>query len=369
MERYIIGKKVEDIETPALLLDLDKMEYNLNKMANFVKEKKTLIRPHFKTHKSPFLAHKQIEAGAIGITCQKLSEAEVLAKSGIKDILITNEIVGKQKLKRLVNLAAYTDLKVSIDNYHNAEEISNYALEKGVVVNYLVELNIGMNRCGVDPGEPALTLVQKINNLKGLKFLGIMAYEGHTVFIESYEERKNETIKALKKVSETIQVFKKKGINCEIVSCGSTGTYMITGAYPEVTEIESGSYLTMDMKYNAIEGVGGTFKTALSLLTTVMSKPSSNRIILDAGMKAISKEFGMPLLKDKIDGFELYKLAEEHGYVEVSKSAKNLFSIGEKIELLPSHGCTTINLHDVYYGIRSGIVECVLPIEARGKFY
>lgn len=369
MERYIIGAKVEDIETPALLIDLDKMEYNLNKMANFVKEKKMSIRPHFKTHKSPFLAHKQIEAGAIGITCQKLSEAEVLAKSGIGDILITNEIVGKQKIKRLVNLAAYTDLIASIENYHNAEDISNSALEKGVVVNYLVELNIGMNRCGVAPGEPAVKLVQKINELKGLKFLGIMAYEGHTVFIESYEERKNEAIKALKKVSETKQMLKKKGINCKIVSCGSTGTYMITGIYPDVTEIESGSYLTMDMKYNAIEGVGDTFKTALSLLTTVISKPSDNRIILDAGMKAISKEFGMPLLKDKIEGFELYKLAEEHGYAEVSKSVKNLFSIGEKIELLPSHGCTTINLHDVYYGIRSGIVECILPIEARGKFY
>ena len=369
MERYIIGAKVEDIETPALLIDLDKMEYNLNKMADFVKKKKMSIRPHFKTHKSPFLAHKQLEAGAIGITCQKLSEAEVLAKSGIGDILITNEIVGKQKIKRLVNLAAYTDLIASIENYHNAEDISNSALEKGVVVNYLVELNIGMNRCGVAPGEPAVKLVQKINELKGLKFLGIMAYEGHTVFIESYEERKNEAIKALKKVSETKQMLKKKGINCKIVSCGSTGTYMITGIYPDVTEIESGSYLTMDMKYNAIEGVGDTFKTALSLLTTVISKPSDNRIILDAGMKAISKEFGMPLLKDKIEGFELYKLAEEHGYAEVSKSVKNLFSIGEKIELLPSHGCTTINLHDVYYGIRSGIVECILPIEARGKFY
>lgn len=369
MERYIIGAKVEDIETPALLIDLDKMEYNLNKMANFVKEKKTSIRPHFKTHKSPFLAHKQIEAGAIGITCQKLSEAEVLAKSGIKDILITNEIVGKQKVKRLVNLAAYTEVKVAIENYNNAEDISNASLEKGVVVNYLVEVNIGMNRCGAEPGEPTLKLVQKINDLKGLKFLGIMAYEGHTVFIKSYEERKSEVMKALKKVSETKQILEKKGIICEIVSCGGTGTYMITGAYPGVTEIEAGSYLTMDTRYNTIDGIGGEFKRALSVLTTVISAPTDNRIILDAGMKAISTEFGMPLLKDSVEGVELYKLSEEHGFVEVPKSAKGLFSVGQKIELIPSHGCTTINLHDVYYGIRSGVVECVLPIEARGKFY
>jgi D-serine deaminase-like pyridoxal phosphate-dependent protein len=369
MERYIIGKKVADIETPALLIDLDKMEYNLDRMANFIKGKKTSIRPHFKTHKSLFLAHKQIEAGAIGITCQKLSEAEVLAKSGIRDILISNEIVGKQKIKRLINLAAYTDLIVCIDNYHNAEDISNYALEKGVVISYLVELNIGMNRCGVEPGETALKLVQKINDLKGLKFLGIMAYEGHTVFIESYEERQKETIEALKKVSETKQILKREGITCQIVSCGGTGTYMITGAYLDVTEIEAGSYLTMDTKYNTIQGVGEKFKTALSLLTTVISVPTDDRIILDAGMKAISKEFGMPLLRDSVDGVELYKLSEEHGIVKVPVSVKNLFSIGQKIELLPSHGCTTINLHDIYYGIRSGIVECVLPIEGRGKFY
>jgi D-serine deaminase-like pyridoxal phosphate-dependent protein len=369
MERYIIGKKIEEIETPALLLDLDKMEYNLNKMADFGKKNHQQIRPHFKTHKSPFLSHKQLEAGAIGITCQKLSEAEVLAKSGIKDILVTNEIVGEQKIRRLVNLAAYTDLKVSIENFKNAQDISKYALEKGLVVNCLIELNIGMNRCGVDPGEPALRLVQKISQLRGLKFLGIMAYEGHTVFLKSLEERTIETIKALKKMSETKQLLKKNDINCEIVSGGSTGTYMITGTYPDITEIESGSYLTMDTKYEAIEGIGGTFKIALSLLTTVISIPMDERIILDAGMKAITKDGGMPLLKEKVEGVELYKLAEEHGYVKARNNAKKLFSIGQKIELLPSHGCTTINLHDVYYGVRSGIVECVLPIEARGKLH
>lgn len=369
MERYIIGSRVEDIETPALLIDLDVMRYNLTKMADFVKENNKSIRPHFKTHKSPFLAHKQIAAGAIGITCQKLSEAEVLAKSGIKDILITNEIVGKQKIKRLVNLAAYTDVKVSIENEKNAKDISEAALEKGVVINYLIEVNIGMNRCGVEPGVPALDLVKKINTLKGLNFLGIMAYEGHTVFIESLEERKKETLKALQMVTETKQMLGKEGLFCQIVSCAGTGTYMITGQYPDVTEIEAGSYLTMDTKYNSIEGVRGVFKKALTLLTTIISIPSDDRMILDTGMKSISKEFGMPLLKENIEGVELVKLSEEHGVVTVAKDARKLFNIGQKIELIPSHGCTTINLHDIYYGIRSGIVECVLPIEARGKSY
>lgn len=369
MDRYIIGAKIEDIETPALLLDLEGVEYNLAKMAQYIKGEGKFIRPHFKTHKNPFLAHKQIEAGAIGITCQKLSEAEVLAHSGIKDMLITNEIVGSQKIKRLVNLAAYTDVKVSIENEQNAKEISEAAIKKGVVVNCLIEVNIGMNRCGVEPGKPALQLVKKILKLKSLNFLGIMAYEGHTVFIESLEERKKEALKALNKVSETKEILKKEGIDCQIVSCAGTGTYKITGHYPDVTEIEAGSYLTMDAKYDSIEGICGEFKKALTLLTTIISIPCEDRMILDIGMKSISKEFGMPLMKEYIEGVELVKLSEEHGIVQIQKNTQHQFNVGQKIELIPSHGCTTINLHDVYYGIRNGIVECVLPIAGRGKSF
>jgi len=215
-----------------------------------------------------------------------------------------------------------------------------------VVINYLVDLNIGMNRCGVESGEPTLKLVKKLDILKGLNFLGIMAYEGHTVFIESLEERKKETIKSLQKVSQTKQILEQAGFPCQIVSSGGTGTYMITGQYPDITEIEGGSYLTMDTKYDTIEGVSGTFKIALSLLATVISIPSDERVIIDAGMKSITKEFGMPLLKNPMEGVELYKLSEEHGFLRVSKDAKRLFSIGQKIESFPSHGCTTINLHE-----------------------
>ncbi len=369
MERYIIGSNVSEIETPALLLELDTLEYNLNKMADFVRKNKKLIRPHFKTHKSPFLAHKQLTAGAIGITCQKLSEAEILAKSGIKDILITNEVVGEQKIRRLVNLAAYTNVKVAIDHEQNAVEISKMALEKGVIVNYLVEVNIGMNRCGVESGEPAMHFIKKLQELQGLIFLGIMAYEGHVMFIESLEERQKVTAKALEKVSNTKQLLENESIFCPIISCAGTGTYMITGLHPDVTELEAGSYLTMDSKYETIEGVGGTFKTALSVLTSIISIPSNDRVIIDAGIKSISKDFGMPIPKDNREGLELYKLSEEHGTLKVNKDAKMSFTLGQKIELIPSHGCTTINLHDIYYGIRSGIVECVLPIEGRGKSY
>lgn len=368
IDSYIIGRGVKEIETPALLLDLVKVEDNLQKMAGFLKEKKTYLRPHFKTHKSPFLAHKQMEAGAIGISCQKLAEAEVLAKSGLKDILITNQIAGRQKIKRMVNLARYTDLKIAIDNLDNAREISEAALVKGIRVSYLVEIDIGMNRAGVTPGQPALKLINEINKLSGLVFLGIMAYEGHTVFIKSYQARKSAVLKALAKVSATRDLLSENGIECKIISCGGTGTYSITGSYPAVTEIEAGSYLTMDTKYDQIEGIGSEFKKALSILTTIVSRPDPERVIVDLGLKSVSQEFGWPTIKAGGAG-ELYQLSEEHGLIKLSKGRANLYRIGQKIELIPSHGCTTINLHELYYGIRDGIVESVLPIAARGKFY
>lgn len=370
MERYIIGSSIKEIETPALLLDLDIVEDNIKVMANYIKSKAAKIRPHFKTHKSIFLAHKQIREGAIGITCQKLSEAEVLAKSGIENILITNEIIGSQKIKRIVNLASYADIIVVVDNIDNANQLSEASLEKGIVVNILIEINIGMNKCGVEPGEEALQLANKIKNLRGIHFKGVLAYEGHAVFIESFRQREIEVLKSLEKVYQTINMLENHDIKCEIVASGGTGTFMITSSYPCVTEIAPGSYLTMDTKYNSIEGVKEQFKNALSLLTTIISKPSSKRMIIDAGMKSISTEFGLPSFKDIPDRVAaVYDISEEHGFIKLIKTKEDDFKIGQKVELIPSHCCTTINLHDNYYGIRSGVVECVLPIDARGKIY
>ncbi|MBW8003639.1 MAG: DSD1 family PLP-dependent enzyme [Planctomycetes bacterium] len=364
MDNSMIGSSVLDIDTPALLIDLEKLEYNLKKMADFFKEKDSDLRPHIKTHKTPVLAHKQIKAGAIGIACQKLAEAETMAKAGLDDILITNEVVGDQKIRRLVNLAKTTDVKTVVDNKENVISISAAAQERGVEVGILVEVNTGMNRCGVLPGTPVLELAQEIDKQKGTKFLGLMGYEGHTVFIETYERRKREAQKALKLLIDTKELLERNGYECKIVNAGGTGTYDISGTYPGVTEVTAGSYLTMDVKYSGIEGV--EFEQALSLLTTVISRPTHDRAILDAGMKAITIEFGMPLIKSAKGGAKLYKLAEEHGYVELEAPDTKL-DVGEKIELVPSHGCTTINLHDRFYAIRDNQVESVWPIEARGK--
>ena len=368
MDRSVIGAEKHTISTPALLIDLEKMEYNIARMADFFRDKETDLRPHIKTHKTPMIAHKQIEAGAIGITCQKLAEAEVMAEAGIKDILIANEVVGAQKINRLVNLARYTKIKVAVDNSKNIVDISDAAQRKGVKIGVLIEVNIGLNRCGVSPGEPALKLAREVEAQKGLEFFGLMGYEGHTVFIKSYKERERKAKEALNLLVATRELLEERRLECRVVSAGGTGTYDITGSFPGVTEVQAGSYVVMDTNYNGVEGIGGEFKQALSLLTSVISRPTDDRAILDAGMKAISIDMGIPEIvypgSGKVGG-----ISEEHiSLIELEGAAKKELEVGEKIEIIPSHGCTTMNLHNYFYGIRDGIVELIWSIKARGKF-
>ncbi len=368
MDKSMVGSEKYTINTPALLIDLDKMKFNITRMAHFFKDKEANLRPHMKTHKTPVIAHKQIKDGAIGITCQKLSEAEVMIEAGINDILIANEVVGIQKIKRLVNLAKYTRIKVAVDNTRNVADISEAAKEKGVKVGVLVEVDIGMNRCGVSPGEPALRLAQEVVKSEGLEFFGLMGYEGHCVFIKDYQERKKKANQALALLIMTKKLLEEKGLECRIVSAGGTGTYDIAGSYPGVTEVQAGSYATMDAKYSAIEGVGGEFKQTLTILTSVISRPTDDRAILDVGMKAISIDMGFPeILYPK--GLKVSRLSEEHTFlIDLHSDAKRRLPIGTKIEMIPAHGCTTINLHDFLFGIRDEIVESIWRIEARGKF-
>lgn len=367
MEKVIIGLEKDAIPTPALLIDLEKMEYNISKMADFCRGKKINLRPHIKTHKTPLIAHEQIEAGAIGITCQNLAEAEVMAEAGIKDILISNEIIDIQKIKRLVNLAKYARTKVCVDSSKNIEDISQAAKEKRVRVGILVEVNIGMDRCGVSPGEPTLRLAQEVERQKNLEFLGLMGYEGHTVLIKSYEKRKRKTEEALGLLVDTKKLLEERGLECKIVSAGGTGTYEITGSYSGITEIQPGSYVTMDTAYESIEDIGEEFEQALSLLTMVMSKPVDDRAILEGGIKAISIDMGIPKIASN-KGIRIDQLHEEHTLVKLKSGTKEQLKVGQKVELIPSHGCTTISLHDYFYGIRNGIVELIGRIEARGKF-
>ncbi len=362
---YEVGVPKQEIDTPTLLIDLQKLEHNIDKMAAFADSVGVGLRPHMKTHKCPIISQKQIAAGAIGVTCQKLGEAEVAAKSGISDILITNQIVGQRKIDRLAKLAKEVDVKVLVDSRQNVVELDRAACEKGVELGVLVEVDVGMGRCGVQPGEQALRLVEFVHNQKSVKFMGLEGYEGHACMIPSFKEREAHTLEAMKLLVDTKELVEAAGFEVEIVTGGSTGTYMITGRCSGVTEIEAGSYATMDKKYASVEGVD--FEHALTILVTVISRPKEGGAIIDAGLKAMSADFGVPDVISCRGAVLAENLSEEHGVLLLEGGANQLH-VGDKVELIPTHGCTTINLHDNFYVIRADRVEAVWPISARGRF-
>jgi len=330
-----------EIDTPALVVDIQKLQNNIRKMADFFKDKTANIRPHFKTPKTVAIAKMQLEAGAAGITCAKVSEAEVLAGAGIKDILIANEVVGKTKIKRLIKLIKKgAELKVAVDSAENIKELSMLAKSSKVEIGVLVDINVGLPRCGVAP-EKAPELGKLIAQSKGLKLRGIMGYEGHIVLAEDANIREQECKKSMAKLVSAKDLMEKAGLKVEIVSGGGTGTYNITGVYPGVTEIQAGSYCLMDVRYDKL-GLG--FEKALTILTTVISKAFPPFIITDAGEKFMSIEFGMPELIG-VPNAKLAFLSEEHGHIIAEANAPK-FQIGQKLELFPSHVCTTINLND-----------------------
>ena len=360
-----IGMHKTELDTPALLIDLDKMEANIQTMANYFSTVNADLRPHVKTHKTPIIAHKQIAAGAIGVTCAKLGEAEAVIHAGIRDVLIANQVVGSQKIARLINLAKHSEIMVAVDNAENVQAISEAAAAKGATVRMLIEVNIGMNRCGVEPGKPTLALAEQIHQHSNVVFEGLMGYEGHTVAKPNQAERNTAAREAMQHLVDTKHYLEKHNVEVPIMSGGGTGTFNITGSISEMTEVQAGSYVLMDSTYRNVEGVGDHFDCALSVLATVVSRPSPNRVIVDTGLKVLAKEFGIPQPVG-VNGIEMTGLSEEHGTMQVSGESISL-KPSDKLEILPTHCCTTVNLHDRYYGIRNGIVESVWDIAARGK--
>jgi D-serine deaminase-like pyridoxal phosphate-dependent protein len=357
-----IGAVKTDLDTPALCLDIEVVERNIRRMADYFRDSPVRLRPHCKTHKSPILARMQVTAGAIGITCAKLGEAEVMAQGGIRDILIANEVVGLGKIARLVNLAAYTDVIVAVDNPGNVAALSAAAAAKGVRLRVVVEVDIGHGRCGVPPGQPALDLARLVVASPGLRLAGLMGYEGHAIMTRDPLERREQTEAALALLTGTADMLRADGIPVEIVTGGGTGTYFITGAFPGITELEVGSYITMDRQYR--EEVGIDFEYGLTVLSTVVHARSSDHAICDAGLKAMTQDFGLPLVIDP-PGWELTGLSEEHGHLKRVDGPP--LHVGAKVEIVPNHGCTTINLHDTYHVLRQGVLEALWPVAARGR--
>jgi len=351
-----------DLETPALILDLDLMEKNIRQMSEYFSGRKAKLRPHVKNHKTPIIALKEIQAGAVGVAVAKLGEAEVMTWSGIRDILIMNQIVTDEKINRLLGLAKHADLTVAVDNPENVAKLSSMARERNQTLGVVIEVDIGHHRAGVKPGHEALNLAQKIISSNNLKFRGLGGYQGHVSLIIDPKERKIEDEKACEKIVSTKDLLEDHGIPVEMVSAGGTGTYDFTGNYRGITEVQAGSYVTMDVIYR---DCGIDFDCALSILTTVSSAPSEDRAVLDAGVKSISTDQGLPRVKG-LEGVEIAKLSAEHTHLELLSNHSRL-KIGEKVEVYPSDTDTTIDLHEKFYGVRDGEVEVVWPILARGK--
>jgi D-serine deaminase-like pyridoxal phosphate-dependent protein len=347
----------EQVETPALLIDLDRLESNIRVMSEFMKDKKPRLRPHFKTSKCPIISQMEIAAGAKGVTCAKVSEAEVCVQAGIKDVLIANQIVDQVKIARLCGLAHKAKITVLADNPANIDALSEAAVAAGVTVYVLVELDVGMKRCGVTTAEEVDELARKITQSKGLVFEGIQAYEGHLGHISERGRREQGVKEMVQKVSWAKELLESKGITVNQVSGGGTGTFDITGN-SFWTEIQAGSYVFMDTAYNQL---GLRFENALTVLATVIHK-RQGVAITDAGLKVCPTDQGLPAIKDH-PGLGI-ELNEEHGIIADSQDE---LSYLQKVEYIPGHCCTTVNVHDHYHCIRDGILEVVWPILGRGK--
>ncbi len=362
----LIGQELAAVDTPALVIDLDAMEHNLSTMANFFADKPTKLRPHAKTHKSPIIAHKQIALGAVGITCAKLGEAEVMVEAGVRDVLVANQIVGPLKIARLIGLLHHGRVTVAVDDPANLRDLARAASAQGVTLDVLIEVNTGMDRCGVEPGEQAVSLAKVAADLPGIRFRGIQAYEGHLVNIAVEQDRAARVRAAMAPIIETRGAIEDAGIPVEIVSGGGTGTFAMTGTVAGFDEVQAGSYVFMDTKYGEISGIGERFRPALTVLATIISRPTADRGVLDIGRKTIGSDHGTPRMIGHEDDVQFAGFSEEHTKLTLSGAARDLRP-GDQVRVIPGHGCTTVNLYDRYVGERNGLVEAIWPIAGRGR--
>jgi D-serine deaminase-like pyridoxal phosphate-dependent protein len=360
LDPVVIGMRVEELDTPCLLLDLDMVERNLDVMAATFAGIPVAVRPHTKTHKSPGLALMQLRRGAIGICCAKLGEAEVMAGSGISDILITTELAGPAKVRRLVGLAQQTRVITVVDDAQAAERISEAAVAAGIRIRCLIDLDVGTNRTGVTPGQPASDLALRIARMPGLDLIGLQGYEGHLQHVVEIEERNEKNSAAVGLLTQTADRLRTHGLNMEIVSTAGTGTCEMAARHAGVSEVQPGSYVVMDTDYGRVHGL--RFEHALTVLSSVISKRDSG-VTVDAGLKALSVDSGPARPKD-IDACYQPR-GDEHGLVICESGG--VLAVGDKVSLIPSHCDTTINLHDHYVVYRGDRVVAVWPIAARGR--
>jgi D-serine deaminase-like pyridoxal phosphate-dependent protein len=372
----IVGAALAEVDTPALVIDLDAFERNLKRMADSVRQAGVRLRAHAKTHKSPVIAAKQIALGAVGVCCQKVSEAEVMVDGGILDVLVSNEVAGAAKLDRLAALARRAKIAVCADDADNVAEIESAAAKAGVILDVLVEIDVGAKRCGIDPGAPAARLAELVARAPHLRFAGLQAYHGSAQHVREASARRDHIARAVQLVEETQQALRAAGLTAGIIGGGGTGTYENEAGSRVYNELQCGSYIFMDADYarnkRADGGMFDAYEHALFICATVMSAPAPERAVLDAGLKSFSVDSGMPV-PWRLPGAAYHRPSDEHGVLDLTHCSSRPRR-GNKVFLVPGHCDPTVNLHDWYVGVRGfgtpdAQVEALWPVAARGAVF
>ncbi len=367
------GMDEADIQTPCLVLDLDALERNIKKMGDYATAHGMRHRVHGKMHKSVDVAKLQERlGGAVGVCCQKVSEAEVFARGGIKDVLVSNQVRDAAKIDRLARLPKLgARTIVCVDDVANVADLSAAAVKHGTEIECFVEIDCGAGRCGVNSTPAVIEIAKAIEAAPNLKFTGIQAYQGAMQHIDSYEGRKEKLDIAIAMVRDAVDWLKAEGIECELVSGGGTGSYYFESNSGVYNELQCGSYAFMDADYGRILDKDGKridqgeWENAMFILTQVMSHTKADKAIVDAGLKAQSVDSGLPVVYGR-DDVKYIKCSDEHGVIEDPNGA---LKVGDKLRLVPGHCDPTANVHDWYVGVRDGKVEVVWPVSARGKAF
>jgi D-serine deaminase-like pyridoxal phosphate-dependent protein len=354
------GQTLDSLDSPQLLIDLDTLDANLRRLQALLSGRPVALRVHFKSLKCAGLARYLKDRNVDRFLCAKLNEAEVLADAGFTDLFIANQIVGSLKLARLAHLAKRATVRICVDDAANVDDLSRVCQAHRCRLGVLVEVDIGMGRCGVEPGEPALALARLVHDSPGLEFVGLQGYDGHLQMLPDPAERRSKAEAGLSRLVETRRLIEKAGLPVPVVTGAGTGTLEYAVESEALTEIQPGSFLLMDCAYHAVRP---EFGCALSILATVISRRRS-QYVLDAGSKAISRDFGTPVIKAHPHD-HIVKLAEEHARVE---STDEQVKVGDRREVIPAHCCATMNLHRNCVAVRQGMVEAVWPIEASGRY-
>jgi D-serine deaminase-like pyridoxal phosphate-dependent protein len=368
--RGFVKKHVTELPTPALLIDLDIFDRNLQALAAYMKGRPVTFRPHGKAHKSPAIGKLQLASGAKGLCAAKLGEADVLIRGGISDVLITAEVVGKLKIERLMALLAITpDVKVVVDNEQNVLDLAQAAQASKRKLKVAIDVNVGQNRTGLETPEEIVALAQVVGKQKTLELIGLQGYGGNNQHTVGFEARRTREVQSNERVVAGRKALEKAGFAVQMVSVGGTGSYNIDADYPGVTEIQPGSYIFMDAHYNKIGGKDkpefSEFGNSLSVLTTVISRAVSGRAIVDAGGKALSTDESVPEPMD-LTGATFGVAGDEYGSLRLQNPSREL-KVGDQVQIMPGHCDTTVNLHNVFFGVRKGIVEHAWTIEGRGR--